>query len=393
MNKTPTSHRLHIGIFGRQSAGKSSLLNAITGQDTAVVSEIKGTTTDPVFKPMEILPIGPCVLIDTPGIDDTSELGEKRIQRTNKILRRTDLALLVVDSAEGISDYDTELIAIFNEKNIKHIVVYTKTDLHRGLHAVANNEIHVSSITGENIHELKEKIAEIGKMDEEPKLVADLLDEGDVVVLVVPIDSSAPKGRLILPQQQTVRDIIDAGAVSIICQPEQLAQTLQNLANPPKLVIADSQVFGMVSGIVPKEIPLTAFSILMARLKGVLKEAIEGAYHIDNIKNGNKILIAEGCTHHRQCDDIGTVKIPTWIEKHTSQKPIYEFTSGGDFPDNLDDYRLIIHCGACMQNTREMQYRKNKAADYDVPMTNYGIAISHMHGILPRIILPFVDVL
>ena len=381
MIKSPNSHRLHIGIFGRQNAGKSSLINAITGQDAAVVSEVKGTTTDPVFKPMELLPIGPVMLIDTPGIDDATELGEKRIDRSQKILRRTDLALLAVDSTVGMDDNDQHMIEMFTNKGIPHIIVYTKSDL---------SGSGVSAITGEGIHELKEKIAEMGKLEEDYPLISDLLAAGDMVVLVVPIDSSAPKGRLILPQQQVLRDIIDIGAIAIVCQPEQLNDVLKT---PPKLVIADSQVFGQVAKIVPPHILLTSFSILMARYKGVLKEVVKGAAVISEIKTGDKILIAEGCTHHRQCDDIGTVKIPRWIEEKIGENPVYEFSSGGDFPSDLSSFKLIIHCGACMQNTREMQYRKNAAIDAGIPITNYGIAISYMHGILDRIINPFAEVL
>ncbi|MCL2752758.1 MAG: [FeFe] hydrogenase H-cluster maturation GTPase HydF [Defluviitaleaceae bacterium] len=389
MNKSPNSHRLHIGIFGRQNAGKSSLINAITNQDAAVVSDVKGTTTDPVFKPMELLPIGPVMLIDTPGIDDTTELGEKRISRTQKILRRTDLALLAVDSTVGMNEDDQRMIELFTKKGISYLIIYTKSDL-PNTRAGEQYSLAVSAVTGEGIHELKEKIAEIGKLEEEFPLVADLLTTGDVVVLVVPIDSSAPKGRLILPQQQVLRDVIDMGAVAIVCQPAQLDEVLKT---PPKLVIADSQVFGQVAKIVPSHIPLTSFSILMARYKGVLKEAVQGAANISEIKTGDKILIAEGCTHHRQCDDIGTVKIPKWIEEKTGERPTFEFSSGGDFPHDLTPYKLIIHCGSCMQNTREMQHRKNAAINAGIPITNYGIAISYIHGILDRIIAPFAEVL
>jgi len=382
MNKSPNSHRLHIGIFGRQNAGKSSLINAIAGQDAAIVSNVKGTTTDPVFKSMELLPLGPVMLIDTPGIDDTTELGEKRIERSQKILRRTDLALLVVDSTVGMNDDDKRMVELFVKKGIVHLVVYTKSDL---------TGKGVSSTTGEGIQELKEEIARIGKLEEEYPLVSDMLSAGDMVVLVVPIDSSAPKGRLILPQQQVMRDIIDIGAVAIVTQPEQLAQMLK--LSSPKLVITDSQVFGQVAKVVPLHIPLTSFSILLARYKGILKEVVQGAHTIDDIKTGDKILIAEGCTHNRQCDDIGTVKIPRWIEEKTGAKPVYDFTSGGDFPSDLSKYKLIIHCGSCMQNTREMQYRKNTAVYAAVPITNYGIAVSYMHGILDRIMEPFLEVL
>ena len=387
LNQTPQGERLHIGIFGRQNAGKSSLLNAVTGQNLAVVSSVKGTTTDPVFKAMELLPLGPVVFIDTPGIDDKGELGKLRTEKTKIILRKTDIALLIVDSAEGLSDDDKELIKVFTEMEIKHLVVYNKSDL------VKNNlpdGFHVSATAGENIDALKEKIALlVGTETKTWPLVADLLNPGDVVVLVVPIDKAAPKGRLILPQQQVIRDILDAGAVSIITQESEYANTLKTLKNPPKLVITDSQVFKLVSNETPTDIDLTSFSILMARYKGVLEKSVSDVKSLDTIKDGDKILISEGCTHHRQCDDIGTVKIPKWIEQYTGSKPLYEFSSGGGFPQDLSSYKIIVHCGGCMLNSREMNYRYRAARDANVPITNYGILISYMQAILERCIAPF----
>jgi len=381
MNTTPRSHRLHIGIFGRRNTGKSSLLNALTNQDAAMVSPIKGTTTDPVYKTMEILPIGPVVLIDTAGIDDESELGHLRIEKTKNILRKTDVALLVVDPAQGFGIYEEELISQFGKT--KYLIVYSKSDL--GTHGEG---INVSTVTGENIHELKEKIADIFRsLEPEPRPVADLLETGDMVILVIPIDSSAPKGRLILPQQQVIRDCLDAGAICIATQPTELTEVFAKLAVPPKLVITDSQAFKEVAAQTPQEIALTSFSILMARFKGVLDYAVESAKIIDSLKTGDKILIAEGCTHHRQCDDIGTVKIPRMIESRTGSKPEYTFTSGGEFPQDLSIFKLIIHCGGCMQNRKEMQYRQAAAKAQSIPMTNYGIAISYMQEILERVVI------
>jgi len=386
LSETPRGERLHIGIFGKRNAGKSSLLNAITGQDAAIVSPVKGTTTDPVFKTMELLPVGPVVLIDTPGIDDDGALGGLRVEKTKSILRKTDIALLVVDSSEGLADEDRELIKIFKETGVRYLTVFNKSDLTK---SVIRDGICVSSVTGENINTLKENIASISETDAEThKLVADLLDPGDVVVLVVPIDKAAPKGRLILPQQQVIRDILEANAVSIVTQAANLAETFKKLRNNPKLVITDSQVFEQVSKETPNDIGLTSFSILMARYKGVLEQVVNGAKSIDTIKDGDKILISEGCTHHRQCDDIGTVKIPKWIEKYTGAKPLYEFSSGGGFPHDLSSFKLIIHCGGCMLNSREMDYRCRTAREFHVPITNYGVAISHMQGILERCIAP-----
>jgi len=386
LNETPQGERLHIGIFGRRNTGKSSLLNAITGQDMAVVSRIKGTTTDPVSKAMELLPIGPVLIIDTPGIDDYGELGELRTSKTRSILRKTDIALLVVEAGTELAEEDKELIKTFDEMGVKYLIVYNKADL---VKAVKQGEFYVSAETGENINELKEKIAELGQESKKERhLVADLINAGDFVVLVVPIDKSAPKGRLILPQQQTVRDIIDAGAIAVITREIEFSDTLKKLQNPPKLVITDSQVFDKISKETPSDVGLTSFSILMARYKGVLEYAVKGAKAIDTIKSGDKILISEGCTHHRQCEDIGTVKLPKWIEKYTGEKPNYEFSSGGEFPQDLSGYKVVIHCGGCMLNDREMLYRLNTAQKANVPITNYGVAISYMQGILERCISP-----
>ena len=421
MNETPLGERLHIGIFGKRNVGKSSLLNAITGQDIATVSKVKGTTTDPVYKTMEILPIGPVVIIDTAGIDDSGELGTLRIDKTREILRKTNVALLVVDAAEGLTDYDRELLQVFKESGIKYLVVGNKSDLNSNSNMavlnssdinieadpVANNDdglpadfsenttddvFPVSALTGENIYELKEKIAELANtISLSRRLVADIIDPGDTVVLVVPIDKAAPKGRLILPQQQAIRDILDIGATSIITRETELADTLNKLKDKPKLVITDSQVFKCVKEILPADVPLTSFSILMARYKGVLDNAVNGAHALDNINEGDKILIAEGCTHHRQCDDIGTVKLPAWIEDYTGVKPSYEFTAGGSYPEDLSGFEMIIHCGGCMLNDKEMQYRRGQALNDGIPMTNYGVIISYMQGILDRSIAPILD--
>ncbi len=380
LNDTPRGERLHIGIFGKRNAGKSSLLNALTGQYSAVVSNIKGTTTDPVYKAMELLPLGPVVLIDTPGIDDFGELGSLRMEKTREILRKTDIALLVIDAREAVAEDEKRLIRIFEETGVKYLIVYNKSDISQNKPMDA---LCVSAETGENIEALKEQIARLDVSDtEKRRLIADLLAPGDMVVLVTPIDEAAPKGRLILPQQQVIRDALEAGAASVVTQPEGLSGVLQRLNSLPKLVVTDSQAFERVSKETPKDVWLTSFSILMARYKGVLEQAVCGAKALDTIKDGDRILISEGCTHKRQCGDIGTVKLPRWIEKHTCAKPVYEFTSGGEFPKDLSAYKVIIHCGGCMLNAREMQYRRRAARD--VPMTNYGVAISHMRGILER---------
>jgi len=390
LNETPQGERLHIGIFGRRNAGKSSLLNSLTGQDLAVVSPVMGTTTDPVYKAMELLPIGPVVFIDTAGIDDDSELGGLRITKTRNVLRKTDIALLVVDAKEGLSDKDKSLTAIFEEIRIPYLIVYNKSDLvQEAITDSQKGEFHVSCKTGKNIHELKEKIAELGKTkDNTGRLVADLINANDIIVLVVPIDKAAPKGRLILPQQQAIRDILEAGAISVVTRELEFSETLKKLTKPPKLVITDSQAFQKIAAETPDNVALTSFSILMARYKGVLESAVLAAKTLETIHDGDRILISEGCTHHRQCDDIGTVKLPRMIGEYTGKKPVYEFSSGGGFPDDLSGYKLIIHCGACMLNSREMMYRDNSARNAGVPMTNYGVAISYMLGILDRCLAP-----
>ena len=383
LNDTPQSERIHIGFFGKRNAGKSSVVNAITNQQISVVSDVLGTTTDPVTKAMELLPLGPVVIIDTPGFDDEGTLGEMRVKRTKQVLNRTDIAVLVVDSSVGKTQADNELISIFNEKKIPYIVAYNKSDLTEK--SDYEDGIAVSALNNKNIDKLKEQISLLAKTDkEERKICSDLINKGDFVVLVIPIDESAPKGRLILPQQQTIRDILDAGAVAITVKETELKSTLDSLGKKPALVITDSQVFGRVSKEVPNDILMTSFSILMARYKGFLETAVHGAFEIDNLKDGDKILISEGCTHHRQCGDIGTIKIPAWLKKHTGKDFVIETSSGKSFPDDLSPYSLVIHCGGCMLNEREVQYRRKFAEDSGVPFTNYGTAIAHMHGILKR---------
>ena len=390
MNNTPSSERIHIGIFGKRNAGKSSLINAITGQNLAIVSDIKGTTTDPVLKTMELLPLGPVVLIDTPGLDDEGELGTLRIKKAYQMLNKTDVAILVVDASVGLTKEDDLILKRIQAKEIPYVVVMNKCDLQTETMEEQNNIVWVSAKTGHNIRLLKEKIAECAKKEvADKKIVGDLLAPLDFVILVVPIDESAPKGRLILPQQQTIRDVLNAGATAIVVKDTELEDTLNKLACKPKMVITDSQVFGKVVKIVPKDVPLTSFSILMARYKGDLKEVVQGAYALDKLQDGDKVLISEGCTHHRQCNDIGTVKLPHWVKEHTGKESQFEFTSGTEFPDELTGYQLIIHCGGCMLNDREMKYRLKCALDQGIPMTNYGIAIAHMKGILARSIEVF----
>lgn len=391
MNNTPSSERIHIGIFGKRNAGKSSIINAITGQNLAIVSDVKGTTTDPVLKAMELLPIGPVVLIDTPGLDDMGELGKLRVKKAYQMLNKTDVALLIVDAGVGMTEADKRILERIKAKQIPYLIVMNKADLEvENESRSEKNVIYVSAKTGKNIHQLKEKIAECAKTEEGKKrIVGDLLKPYDFVVLVVPIDEAAPKGRLILPQQQTIRDILDAGATAIVVKDTELGETLEKLERKPRIVITDSQVFGKVAKTVPQEIPLTSFSILMALYKGDLQAVVQGAYALDKLHDGDYILISEGCTHHRQCDDIGTVKLPRWVREHTDKKIRFEYTSGTEFPDDLSKYQLIIHCGGCMLNEREMKYRLKCAQDQGIPMTNYGIAIAHMKGILARSIEPF----
>lgn len=383
LNDTPQSERIHIGFFGRRNAGKSSVVNAVTNQQISVVSEVLGTTTDPVTKAMELLPLGPVVIIDTPGFDDEGSLGEMRVKRTKQVLNRVDVAVLVVDGEKGKTSADNELIAIFKDKNIPYTVAYNKSDL-TGEREYSDG-IAVSAINDTNINKLKETIGHLVKTEDiTRKLCGDLLETGDVAVLVVPIDSAAPKGRLILPQQQTIRDVLEAGAIAVTVRETELELTLRKLGTKPKIVITDSQAFAQVSKIVPADIQLTSFSILMARYKGFLETAVKGAAAIENLKDGDRVLISEGCTHHRQCEDIGTVKLPKWLKKYTGKEISIETSSGKGFPDDLSPFSLIIHCGGCMLNEREMQYRRKFAEDSGVPFTNYGTAIAYMNGILKR---------
>ncbi len=394
LNSTPSSERIHIGIFGRRNAGKSSLINAMTEQNLAIVSEVPGTTTDPVSKAMELLPLGPVVMIDTPGIDDDGDLGKLRIQKSYQVLNKVDIALHIVDGCEGITKEDVLLLEKIRKKNIPYIVVFNKKDsvlceqpetqMFKS-HLTDQNSIKVSAKTGMNILELKEKIANLTlQKNSEKKIVSDLLKEGDFVILVVPIDAGAPKGRLILPQQQTIRDILEAGANAVVVNDTQLEQTMAHLGVCPKLVITDSQILKKVSSIVPEYIPLTSFSILFARYKGNLKVTVRGIEKLRSLKDGDKILISEGCTHHRKCEDIGTVKIPAWIKAYTGIVPKFVFTSGGEFPEDLSEYAMIIHCGGCTLNDREMNYRLKCAEDQNIPITNYGMCIAYINGILDR---------
>lgn len=384
LNDTPSGERIHIGFFGRRNAGKSSVVNAVTGQELSVVSDVKGTTTDPVMKSMELLPMGPVVIIDTPGFDDEGTLGELRVKKTKQILNRSDCAVLVVDATQGMTPADQELVELFQQKEIPYLVAFNKSDL-AAAPALGDQELAVSAQTGENIHELKERISRLVKTGEDSRrIVGDLLSPGDLVVLVTPIDSAAPKGRLILPQQQTIRDILDSDATAIVVKENGLADTLKKLGTKPRMVITDSQAFAQVDRDTPKDIPLTSFSILMARYKGFLDAAVEGVAAIDRLEDGDKVLIAEGCTHHRQCEDIGTVKIPKWLKEHTGKDLLLEHSSGRDFPEDLSSYKLVIHCGGCMLNQREITYRQKTAGDNEVPFTNYGITIAHLKGILKR---------
>ncbi len=400
LNATPSSERVHIGIFGKRNAGKSSLINAITGQNLAIVSEAKGTTTDPVYKAMELLPLGPVMIIDTPGIDDEGVLGSLRIQKAYQVLNKTDIALVIIDAAVGPSAEDLRLIKRINAKKIPLLIVINKCetineDKKTAYQALLSNGklLFVSAEQKLNIFELKEAIAQTVPADEnKAQIVADLLSPSDFVVLVVPIDSAAPKGRLILPQQQTIRDILEADAAAIVVKENELTNTLQNLGKRPKLVITDSQVFKKVAAETPADILLTSFSILFARYKGNLQTSVQGVTALESLEDGDKILVGEGCTHHRQCDDIGTVKLPRWIKEYTGKNPEFIFTSGTEFPLDLSPYKMIIHCGACMLNEREMQYRIKCAADQNIPFTNYGITIAYINGILKRTVEPFPQI-
>lgn len=403
MNQTPASERVHIGFFGRRNAGKSSIINAVTGQDLAIVSDVMGTTTDPVYKTMELLPLGPVMVIDTPGIDDEGELGALRVKKSYQVLNKTDIGVLVIDSTVGIGPQEEALVRRFREKGIPFVVVYNKCDLlPGGQHFAAGNSpaehsIYVSAARNIRIQELKELIASLKPEDTHRyPLIGDLMSPGDLIVLVVPIDKAAPKGRLILPQQQTIRDILDHGGLSLVVRDTELKDALTNLRSggiTPRLVVTDSQVFARVSQDTPTHIPLTSFSILFARYKGDLGTAVQGAAALDQVQDGDKILIAEGCTHHRQCDDIGTHKIPGWIRQYTGKNPEFVFTSGTEFPDDVSGYRLVVHCGGCMLNEREMKYRTACCRDQGVPITNYGILIAQVTGILRRSLEPFPDIL
>ena len=391
LNSTPSSERVHIGFFGLRNAGKSSLVNAATGQNLAVVSDVKGTTTDPVKKAMELLPVGPVVIIDTPGIDDEGTLGEMRVRKAREILDKTHIAVLVHDVRESLTEAEKELISLFREKELPFILARNKCDTLGNLPEGKENEIYVSALTGEGINALKELIAEKAKgAKTERVIVSDLINEGDTVLLVIPIDKAAPKGRLILPQQMTLRDILDRGAIPLCCRDSELIATLDKLKEPPALVITDSQVFGKISKLLPESIPLTSFSILMARYKGDLHTLLKGADTLAELRDGDRVLISEGCTHHRQCGDIGTVKMPEWIENYSGARPDFTFTSGGEFPEDLTPFRLVVHCGGCMLNEKEMQSRIERCEKQRVPMVNYGMAIAKMNGILERSMRPLL---
>lgn len=409
LNETPSANRVHIGFFGQRNAGKSSIVNAVTGQDLAVVSEIRGTTTDPVYKAMELLPIGPVVVIDTPGMDDDGDLGKLRVRKARQVLNKTDVAVLVVDATIGRTVLDEDLIQLFSDKKIPFVVVYNKVDLLDGPSITPadvlpdddrlNNELYVSATRNYQINELKQRIAKLSIAEEsKTRLIGDLIKPGDLVILVIPIDSAAPKGRLILPQQQTIRDILETDATALCVKETGLAAVLENpmlkhAGQKPRLVVTDSQVFAQVAAATPPDILLTSFSILFARFKGSLLPAVRGAKTLDCLEEGATILISEGCTHHRQCDDIGTVKLPSWIRNYTGKNFDFRFSSGVEFPDDLSPYRLIVHCGGCMLNEREMKYRVQCSMDQQIPITNYGILIAFMNGILERTLQPFPDIL
>lgn len=407
MNNTPNADRVHIGIFGRRNAGKSSVINAVTGQNLAIVSEVLGTTTDPVYKAMEILPLGPVVLIDTPGLDDEGELGEKRVQKAFQVLNKTDIALLILDVSSCFSkekdkllESEEKLLKLIKSKNIPFIVVLNKTDLStedrvKSFQKLLKDEYQVENIIAvsaakkEGIHQLKELTASLNREKEKSPIISDKVHSGETAVLVVPIDESAPKGRLILPQQQTIRDLLDNNAIAAVTQVSTLSKTLENFKEPPKMVITDSQAFKEVSKLVPESLPLTSFSILFARHKGELSALVNGVKALDNLKDGDTVLISEGCTHHRQCNDIGSVKIPKGVSKYTGKKLVFEFTSGGEFPLSLERYSLIIHCGGCMLNEREMKYRIACPQDAGIPIVNYGVLLAQINGILQRSLMPF----
>lgn len=396
LTDTPSSERVHIGFFGLRNAGKSSLVNAVTGQDLSVVSDTLGTTTDPVSKAMEILPLGPVVVIDTPGFDDTGALGEQRVARARRVLDRTDVAVLVTDATRPLAPSEAELVGLFERRGLPYLVVRNKCDLlaKDSRPAPGAHEAYASAVTLEGIQELKERLARLTTNEAlDSHIVGDLLSPGDVVVLVTPIDTAAPKGRMILPQQQTIRDVLDAQAVNLVTREDQLAGALASLVTPPRMVVTDSQAFGFVSKVVPLSVPLTSFSILMARHKGFLRDAVAGASALGRLTDGSRVLISEGCTHHRQCKDIGTVKLPKWLHDYTGADLDLRYTSGGEFPTDLTGIDLVLHCGACMLNEAEVTSRRNRAREQGVPFTNYGIAIAQMHGILRRSLELFPDVL
>ena len=394
LNQTPSGERIHIAFFGRRNAGKSSVINAVTGQSLSVVSAVKGTTTDPVYKAMELLPLGAVTMIDTAGMDDEGELGALRVEKSLAVLAKTDIAVLVVDATTGKTAEDENLLAEFQKRKLPYIIAYNKCDLTENHVAKSAHEIFISAKEGTNINELKELIAkQVCPPTNQKPLISDLIKQGDVIVLVIPIDESAPKGRLILPQQQIIRASLEEGAMPICCRDTELKETLDKLKNPPRMVITDSQAFGRVSKIVPPEIPLTSFSILFARYKGDLETVVEGAGKLDYLKNGDKILISEGCTHHRQCNDIGTVKLPKWISAHANCELNFVWSSGNEFPRDLTEYALIVHCGACMLPPKEVQFRQGIAKESGIPITNYGTAIAHCHGILRRSLELFPEVL
>lgn len=394
LNSTPSSERVHIGLFGCRNAGKSSLINAITGQDLAIVSDYKGTTTDPVSKAMEILPLGPVLLTDTPGMDDDSDLGQSRIEKARLVLRSTDIALLVVDAQAGLSSFDEKLLTEIRDRKIPYLVVFNKGDLVPGFvppKEVADHAMVVSAAQNTNIWELKERLSKALGKDKQKPILNDLLEPNALVVLVVPCDESAPKGRLILPQQQVIRELLDFHHKAIVVQPQELPSVIDLLGTKISLVVTDSQAFHIVNQMVPPEIRLTSFSILFARYKGQLGPYLEGAAELKKLQDGDKVLISEGCTHHRQCNDIGTVKLPNWIRKFSGAQPAFSTSSGKGFPDDLTPFKLVVHCGACMLNAQEVAYRQQSAHNQHVPMTNYGIAIAYMNGILPRVLAPFPD--
>ena len=392
LNDTPKSDRIHIGIFGKRNAGKSSIINAITSQNLAVVSKVKGTTTDPVQKAMELLPLGPVMIIDTPGIDDEGELGKMRVEKSYQVLNKTDIALLVVDGNVGLTQCDKDLIEEIKKRKLPYLIILNKSDEVCNRYDIENS-IWVSAETKENIWELKERISKLVPNENMTlKIIGDLLDPEDIVVLVVPIDSAAPKGRLILPQQQTIRDVLEAGAISVVTRDTELPQTLKALGKKPKIVVTDSQAFGKVKNDVPEDILLTSFSILFARYKGDLSEQIKAVKAIDSLKDGDYVLISEGCSHHRQCDDIGTVKIPRWLKEHSGKKINYEFSSGTEFPRDLSKYKAVIHCGGCTLNEKEMKHRIAVAKEQNVPITNYGIFIAYTQGILKRSLQSFPEI-